>query len=728
MKKIVTTIAIACLTLTTAFAQKSRHTEALAQYVYPENVTARPDNLVYLPDGTSYAMLSEDGRRIVAYDIKTGKETSTLFDVSTAREVKLDAIDGFTISDNASKILVWCNSKPIYRRSSTAVHYVYECRSRLLRPLSANHSRQRSPIFSPDGRMVAFVAEDNNIYIYKWDYKTEVAVTTDGKINEVINGVPDWTYEEEFATTCSMAWAPDNLGFCYLKYNESHVPMYSFPLYEGSCNPQKQYALYPGAFTYKYPVAGERNSTVSLHSYDIETRKTKDIDLPWAEAEYIPRIAYTPSEDMLMVAVLNRNQNQLHFYAVNPKSTIAKSIYHEESKAWIDPLTYENFHIGTDGFTVISAKSGYNQLYKYSFAGAMVKQLTSGNTDVTDYYGSDAKGCHYYQTASPTPMDRTIYKIDAKGAISPVSKTAGTSSATFSPSCEYFVQSFSDVDTPPVFSLCNSQGKQLRVLEDNGEYKTRYSSVAKKEFFTFQSDGNTLNGFMIKPEGFSPSKKYPVIMYQYSGPGSQEVLNIWRMDWYYYFAKQGYLIVCVDGRGTGGRGRAFSDAVYCDLGHYETIDQINAARYVGSLPYADASRIGIFGWSYGGYETLMAASAENAPYAAAVAVAPVTDWRYYDTVYAERYMLTPQQNEDGYRTSAPINRAGSLKCPLLIMHGTADDNVHLLNTMQYVSALQAAGCLCDMWLFPNMNHSIMGCNARTMVYAKMLDYFNKTLK
>lgn len=728
MKKIIISASIALFGAITAMAQKSPDVEAIAPYVYPENVAAKPAHFTYLPDGTSYAVLSDDGRRIVAYDIKTGKETETLFDVATAREVKLDAIEGFTLSPNAAKILVWRDSKPVYRRSSTAEHFIYECRSRLLRPLSKNHQRQRSPLFSPDGRMVAFVAADNNIYIYKWDYKTEVAVTTDGKPNEVINGVPDWTYEEEFSTACSMTWAPDNLGFCYIKYNEKEVPLYSFPLYEGSCEPMTQYTLYPGAFTYKYPVAGQPNSKVSLHSYDIETRKTKDITLPWSEAEYIPRIAYTPSADMLIAAVLNRDQNQVQFYAVNPKSTIAKSVYSETSKAWIDPMTYEDFSLGDDGFTVISARSGYNQLYKYSYAGAMVRQLTSGNTDVTAYYGSDAKGCHYYQAASPTPMDRTVYRIDAKGASSPVSKTEGTSSASFSPSCDYFVLTYSNTVTPPVYSLCDSRGKQLRVLEDNAAYKARYTSLPAKEFFTVESDGYTLNGFMVKPEGFSSSKKYPVVMYQYSGPGSQEVLNAWRMDWYYYFARKGYLVVCVDGRGTGGRGRAFSDVVYCNLGHYETIDQVNAARYVASLPYTDASRIGIFGWSYGGYETLMAASADNAPYTAAVAVAPVTDWRYYDTVYAERYMLTPQQNESGYRTSAPVNRAGALKCPLLIMHGTADDNVHLLNTMQYVSALQTEGGLCDMWLFPNMNHSILGCNSRALVYAKMLDFFNRTFK
>ncbi len=727
MKKIIITLTCALACISQISARKAADVDAIAPYVYPGNVAARPDNISWLPDGTGYALLSADGRRIVAYDIKTGKETATLFDVATARETTLPSIEGFTISPGATKILVWTKTQSIYRRSTTAEHYIYECRSRLLRPLSTNHKRQRAPLFSPDGRMVAFVA-DNNIYIHKWDYKTEVAVTTDGKADAIINGVPDWTYEEEFATTSSMTWAPDNLGFCYIKYNETEVPTYSFPLYEGTCDPMKEYALYPGSFSYKYPLAGQKNSSVSVHSYDIETRKTKDIDLPWGEVEYIPRICYAGAPDRLLVAALNRDQNHLRFFAVNPKSTVAKAIYDEESKAWIDPLTYENFSVAEDHFIVLSARSGYNHLYKYGYNGALIKQLTSGNYDVTDYYGTDVRGDIYYQAAQPSPIHRTVCRLDAKGNATTISRPEGNSAADFSPLADYCVLTYSNTTTPPVYTLCTSAGKQVRVLEDNAAYASRYTNLAHKEFFTFDSDGNMLNGYIIKPANFTASKKYPVIMYQYSGPGSQEVLNRWRLDWDYYFASKGYIIICVDGRGTGGRGRAFSDVVYCDLGHYETIDQLNAARYAASLPFVDANRIGIFGWSYGGYEALMAASADNAPYAAAVAVAPVTDWRYYDTVYAERYMLTPQQNERGYRNSAPINSVDGVDCPLLIMSGTADDNVHLANTMQYISAMQSSGGLCDLWLFPNMNHSILGCNARAMVYVRMLDFFNRNMR
>jgi dipeptidyl-peptidase-4 len=717
----------ALLSATQGVAQVSPLVNDIAPYVYPQNRQSAPKAMTYMPDGVTYLELSSDGKTIVRYDIKTGKQTEVFFDVANARETKLSSIEGFTLSPDASKIMVWVNRQDIYRRSYTAEYYVYEVRSRLLRPLSHEFKKQQAPIFSPDSRMVAFVV-DNNVYVAKLDYETEVAVTTDGKRNEIINGVPDWTYEEEFSTNVSMSWAPDNSTLCFLKYNESQVPMYSFPVYEGSCDPKKEYAYYPGQYTYKYPVAGETNSKVTLHSYDIETRKVKDIALPDSKIEYIPSIEYQPEGTSLIVSTLNRDQNRFEIYSVNPKSTVVKSIYVEESKAWILPETYEDLYLGKDYFVVMSSRSGYTHLYAYSYTGSQLRAITSGQYDVTAYYGADALGNHYYQTATPTPMDRTIHSVNKKGVVTDIANQKGTTGAKFTPNMDYMLMSYSNANTPSVYTIATAAGKTLRTLVDNSSYAAKYSNLPKKEFFTMTSDGNTLNGYMIKPTDFNESKKYPVVMFQYSGPGSQQVLNKWAMDWDFYFAKQGYIVICVDGRGTGGRGRAFSDVVYKQLGKYETIDQLAAARYAANLPYVDAKRIGIFGWSYGGYETLMAASADGALYAAAVAVAPVTDWRYYDTIYAERYMLTPQQNESGYNAAAPINRVAKLACPLLIMSGTADDNVHHVNTLQYVSNLQSVGGLCDMFIFPNMNHSINYCNARAVVYAKMLDYFNKTMK
>jgi len=708
-------------------AGRSLFVSELEPFTAPANRPESIECFSYLPDGTALR-LSADGRSIVRVDLRSGKEGDVLLDLGHTRETTIPDIDGFVVSPDGGQILVWRETQSIYRRSFKARYYVYEVRSRLLRPLSAGHSFVQSPLFSPDSRMVAFVA-DNNIYIKKLDYNTEVAVTSDGAKNAIINGVPDWTYEEEFSTTCSMAWAPDALTLSYLRYDETDVPMYSFPLYEGSCEPRLEFALYPGTYSYKYPVAGAVNSRVSLHSYDVETRKIKDIAIKAPDIEYMPRIGYGDTPERLVTVTLNRDQNRLEIFAVNPKSTVAKSIYVEESKAWIAPETYEQLHLGSESMVVLSSRSGYAQLYEYAYTGAQLRQITSGEHDVTAYYGSDARGVHYYQVAAPTPLDRTVCAVDAKNRRTVISPDAGTSAADFTPSMDMAVLCHSTAAQPPVYTLISSAGKSLRVMEDNAVYAARHASLPKKEFFEMQGEGGIkLNGYVIKPSGMRQGEKYPVIMSQYSGPGSQSVLNRWTLDWEQYYAQQGYVVMCVDGRGTGGRGRGFSDVVYRRLGYYETVDQIAAARYAASLPYVDAERIGIYGWSYGGYEALMCASADASPYAAAVAVAPVTDWRYYDTVYAERYMLTPQQNADGYISSSPLARASSLACPLLVMSGTADDNVHMFNTMQYVSALQANGILCDMFIFPNMNHSINGCNSRAVVYARMLEFFNSKLK
>ncbi len=710
-----------------ALSLSAMPSDNIAEYVYPANAVT-PVGMTYMADGKSYVALNDDKTQIIRYDIKSGNNLGVVLDVTKTRDYQIEKIAGFTFSPDESHILVYPEAEYVYRRSFVAEYYIYEVRHNVLKPLSLEFKKQQSPVWSPDGRMVAFVA-GNNIYIRKLDYNTEVAVTTDGEYNKVINGIPDWAYEEEFTTSCSMAWAPDNMTLCYLKYNETDVPLYSFTLYEGSCDPKKQYALYPGSYTYKYPVSGEPNSKVSLHSYNIDNRSTKEIKFSDANIEYIPRIEYASTPERLMAITLNRAQNRIEVYAVNPKSTVAKSVYVDEvDNGWVDPSAWEMIKLYPDFFVITSERSGYNHLYQYSYSGALMRQLTSGDFDVTDYYGYDnASAVHYYQSTAGA-LNRTVNKVDSKGRVQILGENEGTSSASFSADMSYYTLNYSNITTPNVYTLCTSSGKTVRVLEDNSAYASKFIGIPEKEFFTMQSDGYTLNGTILKPSDFSASKKYPVIMSQYSGPGSQEVLNRWKMDWDYYYVQKGYIVICVDGRGTGGRGSAFKHAVYRRLGHFETIDQVAAARYAGSLPYVDADRIGIYGWSYGGYETLMAASAVSSPYKAAVAVAPVTSWRYYDSIYTERFMLTPRENEDGYEEGSPINFVDRMNVNLLIMHGTADDNVHLSNTMEYVSALQLSGRLCDMVLFPNMNHSIYGCNARALVYTKMLDFFDRNLK
>lgn len=706
----------------------------IAPYVSSESYPAGVPTMTMLPDGTSYASLSADGKRIEQTDLATGKVTATLFDVDNTREEKLSYIDGFIINADGSRIIVSTATQSIYRRSTTARHYVYETRSRLLRPLSADHDRQRAPIFSPDGLQVAFVASDNNIYLKKLTYWTEVAVTTDGKVNEVINGVPDWVYEEEFTTSSSMTWSPDSRTLCFLRYDESSVPVYSLPLYGGQCGGDPARELYPGSMDYKYPVAGKPNSVVTVHSYDVDNRKLKQVELPSGRGiEYIPRIAFAHSDDRLMITTLNRAQTRMEIYLANPRSTVAKSIMVEEGKAWLNPATYESVTWLDDSFIVLSGRTGYDHLYRYSYAGSLIGAVTRGDFDVTDYYGYDAaRGIHYCQSAATGAINRVVSCVDAKGVMTNLTPAEGTATARFTPGMQSYVLTYSNATTPPVTTVVSARnGKTLATLADNtkGAYASRWAGKPMREFFTFTTaEGVELNGYMIKPKGFDPSRRYPVVMYQYSGPGSQQVLNLWSINWATYYAEQGYIVACVDGRGTGGRGRAFMDAVYKRLGHFETIDQIAAARYIASLPFVDGSRIGMHGWSYGGYETLMAVTADDSPYAAAVAVAPVTDWRFYDTIYAERYMLTPQENETGYEQSAPLFRTDRVKAPLLVMWGTADDNVHPANSIEFIARMESEGNYCDLLLFPNMDHSINGCGSRALVFARMLDYFNTQMK
>jgi len=717
---------ISYICLTAIFTVAANEVKSIAKYVFPQNLASAPSEWVYLPDGLSYLSLSNDGKQIAKYDIKTGRELEVVIDVNKTRGCKIDAIEGFELSDDATKMLVYTDKQMIYRRSFKASYYVYEIKRNMLVALSEKFEKQQVPVFSPDSRVVAFVAE-NNVYLKKLDYNTEIAVTTDGKVNQIINGIPDWVYEEEFTTDCSMVWSPDNMTLCFIKYNETNVKDYSFQLYRGTCDPKNQFEYYPGSFTYKYPVAGQQNSKVSVHSYDVETRKIKSIKLPDTRIEYIPRIAYGHDATRLMVTTLNREQNRMEIYAVNPKSTVVKSIYVEESQSWVAPETYETIKYYPDCFIVNSDKDGYSHLYKYSYSGSLIKQITSGNFEVTDFYGFDNLGNAFFQSTITGELNRVVSKIDKKGTIIHLSKEQGTSSALFSATMSYALLSYSSISTPPQYKVVDAKGKDVRVVEDNASYTAKYKSIPQKEFFRVKSGDVELNGVLLKPIDFDNSKKYPVIMTQYSGPGSQQVRNRWQMDWEYYAVTQGFIVVCVDGRGTGFRGNDFERIVYKQLGHYETIDQIAAAEYLSSLNYVDSNRIGICGWSYGGYETLMAISHNQSPFAAAVAIAPVTDWRFYDTIYAERYMLTPQANEDGYNAGSPLNLASNVSCRLLLMSGTADDNVHFQNTIEYVSNLQNNGILCDMLIFPNMNHSINHCNARSVVYAKMIDFFKRNM-
>ncbi|GHT28958.1 peptidase S9 [Bacteroidia bacterium] len=675
-----------------------------------------------LPDGEYYTSLSRDRKAILKYAYKTGKVTDTLFHVDKARETKLERIEGYAISSTGYRILIWKDRESIYRRSWKANVYDYDVRRNFLKPLSEMPGKVMIPTFSTDGRMCAYV-RDNNIWLKKFDYDTESQVTKDGEFGKILNGITDWVYEEEFATTNLMSWSADSKFLAFVKSDETEVPSYSFQTFDGS--------LYPGYYAYKYPKPGEKNSTVGAYAYNVDTKDIKKMNIPLDADGYIPAIRFTENIDQLAVMTLNRNQNRFNMYYANPKSTVARLAFHDENKYYIDEDWVRSIYFTKENFAYVSEKDGFAHIYLYTINGILERQVTSGNWDVTALYGfHPVTKTVYYQSAEESPLRRSVYKVDAKGVKTKLSAKEGTNSASFSSNFQYFVNNFSNTTTPTVITLHDEKGKQLSALNDNSALLDLLKTVnyAQKEFFTFTNpQGTVLNGWMLKPVDFNPSKKYPVLMIQYSGPNSQQVADNFGLDWYHYLVNQGYIVASVDGRGTAARGEEFRKCTYQKLGLAESDDQVAGAQYLGSLGYVDKNRIAIWGWSYGGYNTLMSMSRGNGVFKAGVAIAPVTDWRFYDSVYTERFMRTPQENETGYDISSPLKLVNNLQGHLLLVHGTSDDNVHFQNSMYYAKALEDAGKQFDMQVYPDKNHSISGVATRMHLYNRIIDFLNKNL-
>lgn len=685
-------------------------------------------------DGEHYMMIGEGNSCIVRYSFKTGEAVDTLFSVNNARGCDFKRFDGYIMSPAEDRILIQTKTTPIYRHSFTAEYYIYDVRNKKMVPLSTG-GPQQVPSFSPDGKMIAFV-RDNNIHLVKLMYNnSESQVTTDGKFNEVLNGIPDWVYEEEFTMDRCYEFSADSKMIAYVKSVESHVPSFTFAMYKGMTPSYEENALYPGAYTYKYPLPGVDNSKVSVHTFDIKSTVTRKIDLQIDEEDYIPRIHFTSDPEKLAIVTLNRHQNRMDMYMANPRSTVCKLVLREESPTYINEPTYQDLHFYEGGFILQSQRSNYNHLYQYNLNGQLIAQLTKGDYEVTAFYGRDAKtGDLYYQSNEPSPLRRAIYHINKKGKKTRLTPETGTSSATFSKNLQYFVHTHSDLHTPNVITVETVKGKVLRTLVDNKALaeKLNQPGMPTKETFQFTtSNGTVLNGWMVKPA--EVNGQLPVIMYQYSGPGSQEVLDSWRsgfyggLVWESFLAQQGYIVVCVDGRGTGSRGAEFKNCTYLELGLRESEDQIETAKYLATLPYVDGSRIGIWGWSFGGYNTLMSMTSGEPVFKAGIAVAPPTHWKFYDTVYTERFMRTPQENEN-YEKTSPINRAANLNGSLLLMHGMADDNVHVRNSIEFSEALVQADKQFDMFYYANRNHSIYGGNTRYYIFTKMLNFWNDKLK
>ncbi len=689
-------------------------------------------------EGTdTYARISQDGERVVCCSFKTGKELSVLFDVKNTMGCKIDGFDDYVLSPDGKRMLIQTKTERIYRRSFKADFYIYNIESRRLDRLS-DGDKQQIPTWSPDGQQVAFV-RGGNIFLVKLLYdNAEIQVTKDGKFNEVINGLPDWVNEEEFGFNSALTFNADGTMICWIRYDESKVKTYSLEMYKGMKPAKEEYDTYPGFYSYKYPKAGEDNSTVSAWSYDIKSHKINRLQVPLDADGYMPRIKPTNDPMRIVVYTMNRHQDDLCLYAVNPRSTVAQLIIKEHVDKYVREEAMEGVKFVGDKILLPSDRSGYTKLYIYNMNGQLQRTIGDGNYDITSVYGYDPKtGDVYYQAAALGATDRQVYVTHKNGKTVRLTDREGWNTAFFSGDFQYFVNTWSDYNTPYVFTTRTRDGKVINTIEDNKAVKQLVSDYGfcKREPFSFTtSEGVVLNGWMVKPKDFDANKKYPVIMHQYSGPGSQQVTNSWSAGsmgqggaFDSYLAQEGFIVVSVDGRGTGGRGSEFEKCTYLNLGNLESKDQVETALYVGSLPYVDKDRIGIWGWSYGGFNTLMSMSEGRGVFRAGVAIAPPTNWMYYDSVYTERYMRTPKENPDGYATN-PIERAPKLHGALLICHGTADDNVHPQNTYEYSEALVQADKDFRELFYTNRNHSIFGGNTRNHLLRQVAQFFKTELK
>ena len=701
-----------------------------------------------LSGGETYACISKDGKQVTAYSFKNGKQTGVLFDAEKARGAKVERVDGFVMSPDGKNMLIQTNTKAVYRRSFTATYYIYNIGNNKLEPLS-NGGPQQTPVWSPDGTQIAFV-RDNNIFLVKLLFNNaESQVTKDGKQNEVINGLPDWVNEEEFSFNSSMTFTADSRQIVWVRYDESAVREFPLMQFRGSHPTLDDYATYPGLYTYKYPKAGEDNAKLSLLSYDIKSHQTRTIDLPLEPDGYIPRIKATSDASKIAVFTLNRHQDVLRVYMANPLSTVCQLVIEDKVDKYINENVFANLVITDQHIVLTSERDGYNHIYLYGLNGQL--QRTVGDlaqpslsldedvhTIVTEVYGFDeATGDLYFAALNEGPTDQKVFVSHKNGKTECLTPKSGWNSAVFSKDFKSFVCTWSDISHPTVCSICNNQGKTLATLLDNKALQDKYDAydMGQKEFFVFTTPDTKLHGWMVKPRNFDSQKKYPVVLYQYGGPGNQQVRNAWGIGMNgqgaileQYLAQQGYIVVCVDNRGTGGRGAEFEKCTYLRLGELEAKDQVETALWLGQQSFVDKNRIGIWGWSYGGWNTLMSMSEGRAVFAAGVAIAPPTSWRFYDTVYTERFMRTPKENQQGYDEVNPIARVSKLHGALLLCHGLCDDNVHYQTTAEYVEALVQADKDFRQLVYTNRNHSIYGGNTRNHLFRQCVNFFNEHLK
>lgn len=630
------------------------------------------------------------------------------------------------------------NRTAIYRRSYTADFKIRDNRTDSVVALS-DKGAQQIPVISKDNRYVVF-ARENNLFLKDLKEGTEKQITFDGKRNHILNGTPDWVNEEEFSNNRCLLFTNDSRHIVWVRYDETNVKEYSFPLYRGITPEEKEYEEYPGEYRYKYPMAGCDNAKIEVRTYDILTGNTQTVTVPMDEDGYITRIFPTPQATRFIVVTLNRHQDVMSLWNADAATGKCEElIIRDNVTPYINETAYTSMKVGEKTILFCSERSGKNHIYIYSLAGKLLREIGDSNTIVTDVYGYDEKkGMVYFQRVGETPMQREVCSADGKGRINILSKRKGWNSASFNDSMEQMVLTWSNASTPTIYTLCDNKGKEVRVLQDNKEVADKAKDLrrGKAEFFQFTTgEGVTLNGYMVKPADFDPEKKYPVVMFQYGGPGSQQVVDSWSagaigqgMMYEHYLCSQGFICVCVDGRGTGGRGSDFEKCTYLQLGYLEARDQVETALYLGSLSYIDSKRIGMWGWSFGGWNTIMSMTEGRPVFAAGVAVAPTSSWRYYDTIYTERFMRTPKENERGYNEITTIARAKDLSGELMIIHGLADDNVHFRQTAELTAALVEADKDFTMLTYTNKNHLIEGGNTRVHLYRQITNYFISKLK
>ncbi|TNE29108.1 MAG: S9 family peptidase [Bacteroidetes bacterium] len=718
-----TSLAISLLFSGSAFAQQPITLEDVWMFKF---YAGSPEAFEAMPDGEHYTMIQNSrisGRSIEQYDFATGNPAGTILTQKQVSEAAGEDVrfTQYSFSADQTKVLLAANVESIYRHSTRANYYMYDLTNSSVSKVG--EGKVRYATFSPDGSKVAYVQE-NNLYVLTLANNEVTQVTTDGEQNSIINGATDWVYEEEFAFPCAFWWSPNSEYIAFLRFDETEVPEFSMDVYGTD--------LYPTQDVFKYPKAGEANSVVTAHIFDTKNGTTTAVLQDEVEYEYIPRIIWN-NENEAVIFTTNRHQNELVLWEVDCEEDYeSERFLTDTDEAYVE--ISDNFMFTKDNDLIFtSERDGYNHIYLANEDGKVKKQLTKGDWDVLVVYGTDDEHV-YFQAAAEDPSEHEVYRVRLNGRdMERLSTGEGIADAQFSPTMKYYLLSFENVTTPTIYTMHSADGTELRTLEDNADLAQRMENYqyVPKEFFNFEtSEGVDLNGWMIKPYDFDEEKEYPVLMFVYGGPGSQQVLNNWDAIngmYYQYLASLGYIVACVDNRGTGARGSEFKKVTYQQLGKYETIDQIEAAKYLGGLDYIDSERIGIWGWSYGGYMSSNCITQGHETFKMAIAVAPVTNWRFYDSIYTERYMRTPQENGDGYDDNSPINHVGKLEGAYLLVHGSADDNVHVQNTMRMIESLVQANKQFDLFIYPDKNHGIYGGNTRYHLYTKMTNFILENL-